>query len=92
MQDLMGSQEQRSSESDTSALDAGKQVVQYSAPPLLMVDTNSSDIGDLPVLFELGDSPYFPSEDNLNLDATDDDPLFLLSSTNLSHTPDPPVS
>ncbi|XP_038654625.1 heat shock factor protein 1 isoform X6 [Scyliorhinus canicula] len=92
MQDLMGSEEQRSSESDTSALDAGKQVVQYSAPPLLMVDTNSSDIGDLPVLFELGDSPYFPSDDNLNLDATDDDPLFLLSSTNLSHTPDPPVS
>ncbi|XP_078392285.1 heat shock factor protein 1 isoform X9 [Cetorhinus maximus] len=92
MQDLMGSQEQKSSESDTSALDAGKQVVQYSAPPLLMVDTNSSDTGDLPVLFELGDSPYFPPEDNLNLDATDDDPLSLLSNANLSHTQDPPVS
>ncbi|XP_078086239.1 heat shock factor protein 1 isoform X2 [Mustelus asterias] len=92
MQDLIGSHEQKSSESETSALDAGKQVVQYSAPPLLMVDANSSDTGDLPVLFELGNSPYFQTEDNLNLDPTDDDPLSLLSSTNLSLTQDPPVS
>ncbi|XP_060681230.1 heat shock factor protein 1 isoform X3 [Hemiscyllium ocellatum] len=88
MQDMMGSQDQK----DTSTLDAGKQVVQYNAPPLLMVDTNTSDTGDLPVLFELGDSPYFQPEDNLNLDPTDDDPLSLLSSSNLSHTKDPPVS
>ncbi|XP_043546885.1 heat shock factor protein 1 isoform X2 [Chiloscyllium plagiosum] len=92
MQVMMGSQDQKGSGTDTSTLDAGKQVVQYNAPPLLMVDTNTSDIGDLPVLFELGDSPYFQPEDNLNLDPTDDDPLSLLSSSNLSHTKDPPVS
>ncbi|GCC19611.1 heat shock factor protein 1 isoform X3 [Chiloscyllium punctatum] len=92
MQVMMGSQDQKGSGTDTSTLDAGKQVVQYNAPPLLMVDTNTSDTGDLPVLFELGDSPYFQPEDNLNLDPTDDDPLSLLSSSNLSHTKDPPVS
>ncbi|XP_067872015.1 heat shock factor protein 1 isoform X8 [Heterodontus francisci] len=92
MQNLMGSQEQKCSETDTSTLDAGKQVVQYSAPPLLLVDSNSNDTGDLPILFELGDSPYFPPEDSLTLDSTDDDPLSLLSSANLSHTNDPPIS
>ncbi|XP_067825056.1 heat shock factor protein 1 isoform X4 [Heptranchias perlo] len=92
MQDLMGPQEQKCSETDTSTLDAGKQVVQYSAPPLLLVDSNSNDTGDLPVLFELGDSPYFPPEDDLSPDLTDDDPLSLLSSANLSHTKDPPIS
>ncbi|XP_048473252.1 heat shock factor protein 1 isoform X13 [Rhincodon typus] len=90
MQDMMGCQDQKGSA--TSTLEAGKQVVQYNAPPLLMVDTKTSDTGDLPVLFELGDSPYFQTEDNLTLDPTDDDPLSLLSSSNLSHTKDPPVS
>ncbi|XP_059496629.1 heat shock factor protein 1 isoform X7 [Stegostoma tigrinum] len=92
MQDMMGCQDQKGSETDTSTLEAGKQVVQYNAPPLLMVDSKTSDTGDLPVLFELGDSPYFQPEDNLTLDPTDDDPLSLLSSSNLSHTKDPPVS
>ncbi|XP_069771219.1 heat shock factor protein 1 isoform X1 [Narcine bancroftii] len=91
MQDLLGSQEQKCLETPTE-IDAGKQVVQYSAPPLLLVDSNSNDTEDLPVLFEPGDSPFFPPEENLNLDPTDDDPLSLLSSTNLSHTKDPSIS
>ncbi|XP_051871936.1 heat shock factor protein 1 isoform X5 [Pristis pectinata] len=92
MQDLLGSQEQKCSDTNTSTVDTGKQVVQYSAPPLLLVDSNSNDTGDLPVLFDPGDSPFFPPEENLNPEPTDDDPLSLLSSTNLSTTKDPSIS
>ncbi|XP_072911259.1 heat shock factor protein 1 isoform X9 [Hemitrygon akajei] len=92
MQDLLGSQEQRYSETQTNTEDTGKQVVQYSAPPLLLVDSNSNDAGDLPVLFEAGDSPFFTAEENLNPEPTDEDPLSLLSSTDLTHTKDPSVS
>ncbi|XP_059827608.1 heat shock factor protein 1 isoform X8 [Hypanus sabinus] len=92
MQDLLGSQEQRYSETQTNTEDTGKQVVQYSAPPLLLVDSNSNDAGDLPVLFEAGDSPFFTPEENLNPEPTDDDPLSLLSSTDLTHTKDPSIS
>ncbi|XP_062900746.1 heat shock factor protein 1 isoform X5 [Mobula hypostoma] len=92
MQDLLGSQEQRYSEIQTNTEDTGKQVVQYSAPPLLLVDSNSNDAGDLPVLFEAGDSPFFTPEENLNPEPTDEDPLSLLSSTDLTDTKDPSVS
>ncbi|XP_072110382.1 heat shock factor protein 1 isoform X7 [Mobula birostris] len=92
MQDLLGSQEQRYSETQTNTEDTGKQVVQYSAPPLLLVDSNSNDAGDLPVLFEAGDSPFFTPEENLNPEPTDEDPLSLLSSTDLTDTKDPSVS
>ncbi|XP_032897669.1 heat shock factor protein 1 isoform X2 [Amblyraja radiata] len=88
MQDLLGSQEQKCLETQSNTADTGKQVVQYSAPPLLLLDSNSNDAGDLPVLFDAGDSPFFSPDESL----TDDDPLSLISSTNLTHTKDPCIS
>ncbi|XP_078285828.1 heat shock factor protein 1 isoform X2 [Rhinoraja longicauda] len=92
MQDLLGSQEQKCLETQSNTADTGKQVVQYSAPPLLLLDTNSNDAGDLPVLFDAGDSPFFPPDESLSPELSDNDPLSLTSSTNLTHTKDPYIS
>uniref|UniRef100_A0A8D0NCU1 HSF-type DNA-binding domain-containing protein n=1 Tax=Sus scrofa TaxID=9823 RepID=A0A8D0NCU1_PIG len=68
----------------------GKQLVHYTAQPLLLVDPGSVDVGssDLPVLFELGEGPYFSEGD----DYTDDPTISLLTGSEPPKAKDPTVS
>lgn len=62
----------------------------YTAQPLLLVDPGSVDVGssDLPVLFELGEGPYFSEGD----DYTDDPTISLLTGSEPPKAKDPTVS
>lgn len=68
----------------------GKQLVHYTAQPLLLLDPGSVDVGggDLPVLFELGEGSYFSEGD----DYTDDPTISLLTGSEPPKAKDPTVS
>ncbi|XP_012580564.1 PREDICTED: heat shock factor protein 1 [Condylura cristata] len=67
----------------------GKQLVHYTAQPLLLVDPGHADVGgDLPVLFELGGGPYFSEGD----DYSDDPTISLLAGSEPPKAQDPAVS
>ncbi|ELK38517.1 Heat shock factor protein 1 [Myotis davidii] len=59
-------------ETENSSPDSGKQLVLYTAQPLLLINPGPMDVGssDLPVLFELGEGSYFSEGD----DYADDPP------------------
>ncbi|XP_048848820.1 heat shock factor protein 1 isoform X1 [Brienomyrus brachyistius] len=63
IQDLLV-QDQKAAETSTSPNDAGKQLVQYTAQPLLLADPVSADNAgeDLPILLELEGDSYFGSD------------------------------
>uniref|UniRef100_H3AZK5 Heat shock transcription factor 1 n=1 Tax=Latimeria chalumnae TaxID=7897 RepID=H3AZK5_LATCH len=89
IQDLLSSQEQKPTDTDSNTADTGKQLVHYSAQPLFLLDSGSGDMGsgDLPILFELGDAPYFAEGDE-----SEDPTIALLSSTDESKPKDPAIS
>ncbi|NXG52108.1 HSF1 protein, partial [Psilopogon haemacephalus] len=68
----------------------GKQLVHYTAQPLLLVDSSAMDMGsgDLPIFFELGEGPYFTDGDEYSEDPT----ISLLSGTEQPKPKDPAVS
>ncbi|XP_060099124.1 LOW QUALITY PROTEIN: heat shock factor protein 1 [Heteronotia binoei] len=91
IQDLLSSQEQQKpTETEASPADAGKQLVQYTAQPLFLVDSSSVDLGgmDMPIFFELGEGPCF-TEGN---DYLEDPAISLLSGTEPPKPKDPAVS
>ncbi|XP_059671454.1 heat shock factor protein 1 isoform X1 [Gavia stellata] len=91
IQDLLSSQEQQKpTETEASAADTGKQLVHYTAQPLFLVDSSAVDMGsgDLPILFELGEGPYFTAGDEYSEDPT----ISLLSGTEQSKPKDPAIS
>ncbi|XP_063183787.1 heat shock factor protein 1 isoform X2 [Chroicocephalus ridibundus] len=91
IQDLLSSQEQQKpTETEASAADAGKQLVHYTAQPLFLVDSSAVDMGsgDLPIFFELGEGPYFTDGDEYSEDPT----ISLLSGTEQPKPKDPAIS
>ncbi|KAG8540473.1 hypothetical protein GDO81_019251, partial [Engystomops pustulosus] len=71
IQELLSSQDQKSSEAEGSAVGAGKQLVQYTAQPLILMNSPGSDI---PILLELaqdeaGDHPEEPALPLLSWDS-----------------------
>uniref|UniRef100_A0A8C3W9N9 Heat shock transcription factor 1 n=1 Tax=Catagonus wagneri TaxID=51154 RepID=A0A8C3W9N9_9CETA len=91
IQELLSPQEPpRPLEAASSSPDSGKQLVHYTAPPLLLVDPGSVDVGsgDLPVLFELGEGPCFSEGD----DYADDPTISLLTGSEPPKAKDPAVS
>ncbi|XP_020944303.1 heat shock factor protein 1 isoform X8 [Sus scrofa] len=86
----LASEPPRPLEAESSSPDSGKQLVHYTAQPLLLVDPGSVDVGssDLPVLFELGEGPYFSEGD----DYTDDPTISLLTGSEPPKAKDPTVS
>lgn len=68
----------------------GKQLVHYTAQPLLLMEPGPADVGsgDLPVLFELGEGPYFSEGD----DGADDPTISLLTGSEPPKAKDPAVS
>jgi len=91
IQELLSPQEPpRPLEAENSTPDSGKQLVQYTAQPLFLVDPGSVDMGssDLPVLFELGEGSYFSEGD----DYTDDPTISLLTGSEPPKAKDPTVS
>ncbi|KAG8515435.1 Heat shock factor protein 1, partial [Galemys pyrenaicus] len=76
-------------EAESSNPDSGKQLVHYTAQPLLLVDPGHADAGgDLPVLFELGEGSYFSEGD----DYSDDPTISLLTGSEPPKAQDPAVS
>ncbi|KAK2496510.1 hypothetical protein MC885_013796 [Smutsia gigantea] len=91
IQELLSPQEPpRPPEAENSSPDSGKQLVQYTAQPLFLLDPGSVDMGssDLPVLFELGEGPYFSEGE----DYTDDSTISLLTGSEPPRSKDPTVS
>ncbi|XP_065751383.1 heat shock factor protein 1 isoform X1 [Phocoena phocoena] len=91
IQELLSPQEPpRPLEAESSSPDSGKQLVHYTAQPLLLLDPGSVDVGggDLPVLFELGDGSYFSEGD----DYADDPTISLLTGSEPPKAKDPTVS
>ncbi|XP_074208924.1 heat shock factor protein 1 isoform X4 [Camelus bactrianus] len=91
IQELLSPQEPpRPLEAENSSPDSGKQLVHYTAQPLLLVDPGSVDVGssDLPVLFELGEGSYFSEGD----DYADDPTISLLTGSEPPKAKDPTVS
>lgn len=88
IQDLLSSQEQKATETDTSTADTGKQLVHYTAQPLFLVDS-SVDVGsaDLPIFFELGEGSYFADGDEYS----DDPTVAMLSAVDQPKAKDPTV-
>ncbi|XP_012386863.1 heat shock factor protein 1 isoform X6 [Orcinus orca] len=86
----LASEPPRPLEAESSSPDSGKQLVHYTAQPLLLLDPGSVDVGggDLPVLFELGDGSYFSEGD----DYTDDPTISLLTGSEPPKAKDPTVS
>ncbi|XP_031759585.1 heat shock factor protein 1 isoform X6 [Xenopus tropicalis] len=74
IQELLSSQDQKASETvESRTPDAGKQIVHYTAQPLILMDSSGSD---LPILLELeGDEPYVAEEGD---DYSEDPTLSLL--------------
>ncbi|XP_006830839.1 PREDICTED: heat shock factor protein 1 [Chrysochloris asiatica] len=77
-------------EAESGSRDSGKQLVQYTAQPLFLVDPGPVDMGgsDLPVLFELGEGSYFSEGDDYSEDPT----ISLLTGSEPSKAKDPTVS
>ncbi|KAK1331798.1 hypothetical protein QTO34_007474 [Cnephaeus nilssonii] len=91
IQELLSPQEPpRPLEAENSSPDSGKQLVHYTAQPLLLRDPGPMDVGssDLPVLFELGDGSYFSEGD----DYADDPTISLLTGSEPPKAKDPTVS
>lgn len=91
IQELLSPQEPpRPLEAEDSSPDSGKQLVHYTAQPLLLRDPGPMDVGssDLPVLFELGDGAYFSEGD----DYADDPTISLLTGSEPPKAKDPAVS
>ncbi|XP_070320478.1 heat shock factor protein 1 isoform X3 [Odocoileus virginianus] len=91
IQELLSPQEPpRPLEAEKNSPDSGKQLVHYTAQPLLLLDPGSVDVGssDLPVLFELGEGSYFSEGD----DYSDDPTISLLTGSEPSKAKDPTVS
>nr|KAF6276897.1 heat shock transcription factor 1 [Pipistrellus kuhlii] len=91
IQELLSPQEPpRPLEAEDSSPDSGKQLVHYTAQPLLLRDASPMDMGssDLPVLFELGDGAYFSEGD----DYADDPTISLLTGSEPPKAKDPAVS
>ncbi|XP_059758352.1 heat shock factor protein 1 isoform X5 [Balaenoptera ricei] len=91
IQELLSPQEPpRPLEAESSSPDSGKQLVHYTAQPLLLLDPGSVDVGgsDLPVLFELGEGSYFSEGD----DYADDPTISLLTGSEPPKAKDPAVS
>ncbi|XP_074208922.1 heat shock factor protein 1 isoform X2 [Camelus bactrianus] len=86
----LASEPPRPLEAENSSPDSGKQLVHYTAQPLLLVDPGSVDVGssDLPVLFELGEGSYFSEGD----DYADDPTISLLTGSEPPKAKDPTVS
>ncbi|XP_065751385.1 heat shock factor protein 1 isoform X3 [Phocoena phocoena] len=86
----LASEPPRPLEAESSSPDSGKQLVHYTAQPLLLLDPGSVDVGggDLPVLFELGDGSYFSEGD----DYADDPTISLLTGSEPPKAKDPTVS
>ncbi|XP_058515442.1 heat shock factor protein 1 isoform X2 [Ochotona princeps] len=70
--------------------DSGKQLVHYTAQPLLLLDPDAVDTGssELPVLFELGEGSYFSQGE----DYSDDPTISLLTGSEPPKAKDPAVS
>ncbi|XP_047399991.1 heat shock factor protein 1 isoform X2 [Sciurus carolinensis] len=91
IQELLSPQEPpRPLEAENNSPDSGKQLVQYTAQPLFLLDPDAVDTGssDLPVLFELGEGSYFSEGD----DYTDDPTISLLTGSEPPKAKDPTVS
>lgn len=91
IQELLSPQEPpRPLEAENSSPDSGKQLVHYTAQPLLLMDPGPMDVGssDLPVLFELGEGSYFSEGD----DYADDPTISLLTGSEPPKAKDPTVS
>ncbi|KAM4823060.1 heat shock factor protein 1 isoform X1 [Urocitellus parryii] len=91
IQELLSPQEpSRSLEAENNGPDSGKQLVQYTAQPLFLLDPDAVDTGssELPVLFELGEGSYFSEGD----DYTDDPTISLLTGSEPPKAKDPTVS
>ncbi|XP_070248653.1 heat shock factor protein 1 isoform X3 [Myotis yumanensis] len=91
IQELLSPQEPpRPLEAENSSPDSGKQLVHYTAQPLLLMDSGPMDMGssDLPVLFELGEGSYFSEGD----DYADDPTISLLTGSEPPKAKDPTVS
>ncbi|XP_066873893.1 heat shock factor protein 1 isoform X3 [Kogia breviceps] len=86
----LASEPPRPLEAESSSPDSGKQLVHYTAQPLLLLDPGSVDVGgsDLPVLFELGEGSYFSEGD----DYADDPTISLLTGSEPPKAKDPTVS
>ncbi|KAG7458237.1 hypothetical protein MATL_G00236040 [Megalops atlanticus] len=84
IQDLL-SQDQRTSETNENSTDAGKQLVQYSSPQVLLADPINTDNSgeDLPILLELEGDSYFN-------DDTEDSAISLLTGDYPANTPQDP--
>ncbi|KAG2465110.1 HSF1 protein, partial [Polypterus senegalus] len=82
-------QDQKSTESNSNTTDTGKQLIQYTAQPLFLLDPSSTEAsgGDLPVLFELEDDSYFSSGND-----SEDPTASLLSETYQPKAKDPALS
>ncbi|XP_036159725.1 heat shock factor protein 1 isoform X5 [Myotis myotis] len=91
IQELLSPQDPpRPLEAENSSPDSGKQLVHYTAQPLLLMDPGPMDVGssDLPVLFELGEGSYFSEGD----DYADDPTISLLTGSEPPKAKDPTVS
>ncbi|XP_062043838.1 heat shock factor protein 1 isoform X3 [Lepus europaeus] len=91
IQELLSPQEPpRPLEAENSSPDSGKQLVHYTAQPLLLLDPDAVDTGssELPVLFELGEGSYFSEGD----DYSDDPTISLLTGSEPPKAKDPAVS
>ncbi|XP_037658361.1 heat shock factor protein 1 isoform X2 [Choloepus didactylus] len=91
IQELLSPQEPpRPLEAENCDSDSGKQLVHYTAQPLLLVDPGPVDAAstDLPVLFELGEGSYFSEGD----DYTEDPTISLLTGSEPPKAQDPTVS
>lgn len=91
IQELLSPQEPpRPLEAENNSPDSGKQLVQYTAQPLFLLDPDAVDTGssELPVLFELGEGSYFSEGD----DYTDDPTISLLTGSEPPKAKDPTVS
>uniref|UniRef100_G1QDM9 HSF-type DNA-binding domain-containing protein n=1 Tax=Myotis lucifugus TaxID=59463 RepID=G1QDM9_MYOLU len=90
IQELLSPQPPRPLEAENSSPDSGKQLVHYTAQPLLLMDPGPMDVGssDLPVLFELGEGSYFSEGD----DYADDPTISLLTGSEPPKAKDPTVS
>ncbi|XP_041422635.1 heat shock factor protein isoform X2 [Xenopus laevis] len=74
IQELLSSQDQKESETESRTPDTGKQIVHYTAQPLILMDSSSCD---LPIFLELeGDEPYIAEEGD---DYSEDPTLSLIS-------------
>ncbi|XP_040847564.1 heat shock factor protein 1 isoform X4 [Ochotona curzoniae] len=90
IQDLLSPQEPPRPLEAENGPDSGKQLVHYTAQPLLLLDPDAVDTGssELPVLFELGEGSCFSQGE----DYSDDPTISLLTGSEPPKAKDPAVS